>query len=163
MAPPVAPPAFRRNLTLVAILAVVGIILSGYLLYTKFSGAKSFCDFSAEVSCDAVSQSPYAEFPANSGIPISGLGVIAFLIFLIPALRLRAGKDFSFLHKALSARKVSELLLVWAGFSILFYVYLTYLELFVIYAICPLCVITFALTIIMTLLLAQNVRRGGKA
>ncbi|MBI4021373.1 MAG: vitamin K epoxide reductase family protein [Candidatus Aenigmarchaeota archaeon] len=144
----------RRNLKIIAIISVVNILIAGYLLYTKYSGAKSFCDFSPEISCDAVSQSPYAELPANSGIPVAGLGVIAFLLFLIPTLALlRQSGGFLF-----SRPVVHRLLLVWGIFSLLFYVYLTYLELYVIYALCPLCIVTFALTIVLLPFLADNVR-----
>lgn len=154
------PAPVPRNLKLVCILAVVGIALSGYLLSTKLSNSKSFCDFSAELSCDAVSQSPYSELPAGSGIPISGLGIIAFLIFLVPSVLLLKSEGAIL---RIPRRTVHMLLLAWAAFSILFYVYLTYLELFVIYAICPLCVITFIITIVMALLLLQNWRQARRA
>ncbi|MBI4176410.1 MAG: vitamin K epoxide reductase family protein [Candidatus Aenigmarchaeota archaeon] len=150
----------NRNLKVIIALSVIAIIISGYLLYIKYSGNKSFCDIAEGISCDQVSQSPYSELPANSGIPIAGLGIIAFLIYIIPAalmLRPGDGKILGFERRA-----VHRLMLLWGAFSFLFYIYLTYLELFVIYAICPLCVVTFIIDIIVVVFIAQNVRSGGK-
>lgn len=151
------------NLKAIIVLSVIAIIISSYLLYTKYSGYRSFCDFSPEISCDAVSQSPYSEFPANSGIPVAGLGIIAFLLFLAPSAMLLKGYDFAGL--GLDRLKVYYLMLLWGVFSILFYIYLTYLELYVIYAICPLCVVTFIIVIIIFLIILAGMRKikpGGE-
>lgn len=147
-----------RNLKIIVLISVINIILSGYLLYTKYSHTSSFCDFSPEVSCDAVSQSPYSEFPANSGIPVSGLGILAFIIFIIPSILIMRTKTPKRVFLGMSKQLLFKLMMLWGVFSLLFYVYLTYLELYVIYAICPLCVVTFLLTIVMFPLLVQNAR-----
>ncbi|MFH1978340.1 MAG: vitamin K epoxide reductase family protein [Candidatus Aenigmatarchaeota archaeon] len=145
----------NRNLKIITILAVIGIIISSFLLYLKMSGGESFCDFSAEISCDAVSQSPYAELPPNSGIPIAGLGIIAFLLYIIPSIWLMKAKE-----KILGMEKktIHYLLLAWGVFSLIFYAYLTYLELYVIYAICPLCVVEAIITIVMFIFIVYNVK-----
>jgi uncharacterized membrane protein len=147
----------KRNLKIIAILSIIGIIISSYLLFIKVTGYESFCDFSKEISCDNVSSSPYSEFPANSGIPIAGLGIIAYLLLLAPALLLLKGFDFTKLK--LSRTLVLKLMFLWGLFSILFYIYLTYIELFVIYTICPLCVLVFAVSIIIFLFLSLNVKK----
>jgi uncharacterized membrane protein len=154
----------QRNLKIIIALSVIGIAISGYLLYTKITGYQSFCDFSPEVSCDAVNQSPYSEFPANSGIPISGLGIAAFLIFLTPAALLLRSRKAKNIISGLGKVRMYELMFLWGAFSLLFYVYLTYLELYVIYAICPLCVVTFIITIGIFLLIVSNLRalKGGR-
>jgi uncharacterized membrane protein len=146
----------RRNLKTIIMLSLIAMIISGYLLSLKYHQGESPCHFSDEISCDVVSKSPYSEFPPNSGIPIAGLGIIAFLLYLIPAALLLSG--FNFKHIGLSQKKVHLLMFVWGAFSIFFYIYLTYLELFVIYALCPLCTITFALTVIIFLLIVQNLK-----
>lgn len=153
----------RSLLKGIVIFSIIAIGISSYLLYTKLTGYKSFCDFSPEISCDAVSQSPYSEFPANSGIPVAGLGIISYLLFLIPSLLLLRNYDFTKIHSSLSKKRVYSLLTLWGVFGILFYLYLTYLEIYVIYAICPLCVVTFIIAIIILgFVLAAGRKAGGE-
>lgn len=136
----------NKTLKFVIILSLAGLILSSYLLLIKYNNNETFCNFSDQVSCDIVSQSPYSEFPANSGIPIAGLGIINYLLFLVPSLLLLKNPSLKIL--GFNKQKILKLMLVLAVFNIIFYSYLTYLELFVIYAVCPLCVLTFLISIL---------------
>ncbi len=148
--------ANRKSLMAVVLLSAVALVISSYLLYIKYTGAESFCDFSDELSCDLVSQSPYSEFPPNSGIPLAGLGMLAYLLLLAPAAFLLDTERTSLFR--IGRLAVRKLMLLWGLFMVAFYAYLTYLELYVIHAICPLCVSTFALSILLLVPLSIGLR-----
>lgn len=62
--------------------AVIGLGIMIYLTYLHYTQTQSFCDFSAEVSCDVVTTSLYSEV---FGIPMSllGIGFFGLLILLL--------------------------------------------------------------------------------
>lgn len=100
-------------------LALAGIFVSLYLTYTKFSNTKVICSFG---NCNVVQNSEYSTL---LGIPVALLGVIYyFLIF------------------SLIFYKKSKFLFVVTLFGFLYSMYLTYLEIFVIKAICQWCVVS---------------------
>lgn len=111
-------------------LAVIGLIDSIYLSVVKIgSSTPAFC--APGGGCDVVNSSPYSEI---FGIPIAVLGAGAYLV-LISALLLEA---HSYDWK-------SNSLLLQLGISLigfLYSAYLTYLEIAVIKAICPYCVVS---------------------
>jgi uncharacterized membrane protein len=124
------PPDPVRPDWLVAGLAAVGVILAGYLTWTKATGGSAlFC--TAAAGCEVVQASRYAMF---LGIPTAAWG--AALYTAIGGLAL-AG---------LTARRwLVAFLLVAGGMG--FAGYLTYLELFVIAAVCWYCVASAAITL----------------
>lgn len=67
---------------IIAIIALVGFSIMSYLTYVHFTQAQSFCDFSAEVSCDVVTTSIYSEV---FGIPVSimGMGYFSLVALLM--------------------------------------------------------------------------------
>ena len=67
----------------IAILAVIGLAIMSYLTYIHYANVKSFCDISAEVSCDVVTTSIYSEI---FGIPVSVLGLLYFAVVLVVSL-----------------------------------------------------------------------------
>src|SRR3989344_463689 len=75
-------PSFRYTL---ALLALAGLGIMSYLTYIHYASAKSFCDISAEVSCDVVTTSIYSEI---FGIPVSVLGIFYFgtVLYVVLAL-----------------------------------------------------------------------------
>ncbi len=122
-------------------LAVVGIIDSIYLTYIKIVHARAlFC--AAGGGCDTVNSSPYSEI---NGIPIALLGlgmyvlVAAVLIF----------EDRVALAELYGRQAVFGLALTGTLYS----AYLTYLELYVIHAICPYCVVS-AIVVVSILILS---------
>lgn len=122
-------------------LAVIGTALSGYLTYIHYSGALALCLGAG--GCETVQTSRYAEI---AGLPVALLGLFAFAaVTVLAAIRLREGA---------SDRMLTGIFGITLGGS-LFALYLTYLELFVIHAICPWCVVVdsvmvalFAVTIV---------------
>jgi uncharacterized membrane protein len=107
-------------------LAAIGTAISAYLTYVHYSGELALCLGAG--GCETVQSSTYAEI---AGLPVALLGLIAFAVAAALAIvRLRGGS---------AAWTLTGLFGVsFAG--ALFAAYLTYLELFVIHAICPWCV-----------------------
>lgn len=118
--PAVQPP--RRDWA-VGALAVVGLLISGYLTGTKLAGATAaFCEVGT--SCDLVQASPYATL---LGLPTALWGAAYFVA--VGALALIG----------LTARRWLVAFVLASG-AVGFFAYLTYLELFVLHAICAYCV-----------------------
>jgi len=74
------PRTFSR--VLIIILALAGLGILGYLTYLHYANTQSFCDISAEVSCDVVTTSIYSEI---FGIPVSLMGMGYFGLILLLA------------------------------------------------------------------------------
>jgi uncharacterized membrane protein len=119
------------------------LIDSVYLTWIKLAHQEAACAGIGD--CDAVNSSPYAEI---GGIPIALLGALAYLLILcllcFDRYKSRLGEN-------------SVLLVLGLTFiGVLYSAYLTYLELFVLHAICPFCVIS---AVVMTLLFALTLVR----
>lgn len=136
----------RRLLQGIGILAVVGLGISLYLTYIYTSNGVAICLGSG--GCETVQHSPYAWI---MGIPIPTLGAVAYLLVLILALLAGRGGE-----------RQETLLLGLFGTSLvglLFSAYLTYLELFVIHAICLWCVGSAIVQVFLFLLVILAWRR----
>ncbi|MDQ2767594.1 MAG: vitamin K epoxide reductase family protein [Gemmatimonadota bacterium] len=116
----------RRQI--LALLAVVGICIALYLSLYKFGviGVLS-CSIG---SCEMVNTSKWAML---LGLPIATWGLGAYAALLVLAI---IGGTES--HE--DSVPIAQLLVALAAFSVLFSAWLTYLELFVIHAICIWCV-----------------------
>ena len=58
------------------VLVLIGIIISGYLSYTKLANTSTVCVEGAAFNCDAVTSSIYGKV---AGIPVAYLGLAAYL------------------------------------------------------------------------------------
>lgn len=112
-----------------AVLAVIGLIVSAYLTWAKLTHTPVICGGSSE--CQTVNDSPFAEI---GGIPISLLGMGAYIVIL-GLLYLESRGDFWAENSKLILFGITLI-------GVLYSAYLTYLEVAVIYAICPYCVIS---------------------
>jgi uncharacterized membrane protein len=111
----------RRLTGATIVLAVVGLGVAGYLTYVHYAGLHPVCVSSG--GCETVQSSHYAKL---AGIPVPVLGLLGY-----------AGILGSLLIRGDTGRMATAgLAIVGFGFSL----YLTYLELFVIKAICQWCV-----------------------
>src|SRR4051812_7464369 len=112
----------------IAVLALVGIFVALYLwLHALGFGGPLKCGTG---ECETVQTSQYAVL---FGMPVAFYGVVGyFAIFIIALISLRPA--------ALAEQKWNRLVLGLASVGVLFTAYLTYLELFVIHAICRWCV-----------------------
>jgi uncharacterized membrane protein len=131
----------RWRLWTIATLALIGLGVAGYLTYEKFTGGGLIC-WGGSQQCEIVQNSPYSQI---GPLPVAVLGLMGYLIFLtVTALQLRSSLE--------RRRTLAGLNFGLALGAFLYSVYLTYLELFVIYAICTWCVISAVLVTLILIL-----------
>lgn len=132
----------RRLNTTIAVLALAGILVSSFSLYHHFSKSKtSFCDVGQSFNCDLVNRSQYSIF---HGIPVALLGILGYLLILSLATVYREKAESPFI---LAGVTVAGL-----GFAL----YLTYIEAFVLYTWCLLCLSSLVLIAVITVLSVWN-------
>ena len=125
---------------LVALVALAGVFVASYLtLYELGYIGTLAC---AVGSCETVQTSKWATL---FGFPVGAWGVAYYLFVLALALAGLTGP-------LVDSRRLSEILLGVTGFGLVFSLWLTYLELFVIHAICQWCVISAILAAVLFIL-----------
>jgi uncharacterized membrane protein len=129
------------------ILAVLGILVAGYLTWTKVFGLNALC--TAAGDCEVVNNSIYSEI---NGFPVAGLGLGAYFVM---ALLLGVENRWAWLREY-GPLTVFGLALTGTLYS----AYLTYIELFVIHAVCPYCVISAVLITGILVLASVRLARG---
>ena len=118
-----------RHRQTIALLALVGLFVTLYLwLHALGFGGAIKCGASG--ACETVQTSQWAVF---LGLPVAFYGVVGYLAVLVVAVA-------SLRPAALAHRQWNLMLVSLASVGLLFTIYLTYLELFVIHAICRWCV-----------------------
>jgi uncharacterized membrane protein len=129
------------------VVSAIGAADSIYLLIYKLTGNPHMC--LGNGGCHNVNFSPYSEI---NGIPISVFGICAYLAVLC-ILVLEGRLKF--------ANENGPLAIFGIGLGgVAFSVYLTYLELYVIHAICPFCVVSaIAITLIFILAIIRLVKQ----
>ena len=113
-------------------LAVCGIAISAYLAFVKLSGGQPYCG--PIVGCETVNTSPYS---VVFGVPVALFGLAASAVILGAVAWWWRTSD----RRGLATAYVIGLA------SLPFLAYLTYLELFVIHAVCVWCV-AYAITVV---------------
>ncbi len=134
-----------RHWTRVAWLAaLIGLLDSIYLTVLKLSNNKSLC-IQGVGDCWSVNTSVYSEI---YGIPIAvlGIGAYGFVLFLL----------FAEKRNPLLQRNADFILFGVTLIGIIYSAYLTYLEIAVIKAICPFCVVS---AVAMMILFIYSVKR----
>jgi len=125
---------------LVALVALAGVFVASYLTLYKLGYIGTLA--CAVGSCETVQTSKWATF---LGAPVGAWGVgyyIGVLALAIVGLTARFA----------DSRRLSEILLGVTAFGLVFSLWLTYLELFVIHAICQWCVVSAILATILFIL-----------
>lgn len=113
---------------LLYVLCFIGLGVSMYLVYTKLTSSPIYCRLG---DCQKVQNSSYSSL---FGIPVSYFGV-----------------GFYFLLFVLFYKNYLKLAKIWLAWGVAFSVYLTYLELYVIKAICMWCITSFVVIILAAL------------
>jgi uncharacterized membrane protein len=116
------------QIRIVPVLSIIVIIAAGYLLYSELTGAEAQCG--AVGDCNAVQQSPYSTLFGM--ISVAGLGITGVLVATVLWLMHYWGP---LKWRALSGTGMWLALLI----GVLFFIYLTFLEPFVIGATCFWC------------------------
>ncbi len=130
-------------------LSGLGVLVSTYLSVKRFTGGSLACTRWAE--CDVVNNSVYAKI---FGVPVAFIGFAGYLVLLGLSLA------------ALQCEGAADHRLLWAGFLMAlggfgFSIYLTYLEIYVIEAICVWCVISAVLITLLTIVGGINLWRAS--
>lgn len=141
-------------LLLVAVLAAFGLADAGYLTYQWYEAADStWCDLDSYWSCSAVRESPWASVV---GVPTAVVGVAGFAVLLVLAVAaLRGTAD-------IGSWPTDRWILLFGILGAAVGFGLTLVEIFIIHAICILCVIGFAIDLGI-LGLAAVLVRGSRA
>jgi vitamin-K-epoxide reductase (warfarin-sensitive) len=131
----------------IAILSLAGVIVSAISLERHYAKSTTeFCDFSQQFSCDIVNRSEYSSIV---GIPVAGIGVAGYAALLL----------LSTLWK--SRVETPTRLLGAAIAGLVFALYLTYIEAYVLETWCILCLISLALISLIALLALVVKLRGA--
>ncbi|HVF40009.1 MAG TPA: vitamin K epoxide reductase family protein [Gemmatimonadaceae bacterium] len=135
---------------IVAALALAGIFVALYLLLYKLGMIGSLtCSVG---SCETVNTSKWATF---LGLPVAGWGV-GFYVGMF-ALAIASIQD-----RYIDSEGMSKVLLLYSGGGLLFSAWLTYLELFVIHAICQWCVVSAVIVTIIFIFCVRDYRSFRK-
>lgn len=125
---------------LVSVLSVAGIIVSVISLERHYAkSATEFCDFNQQFNCDVVNRSEYSSI---MGIPVAGIGVAGYALLFL----------FSTFHRA--RPETPNRLLGAAIGGLVFALYLTYIEAYVLTTWCILCLISLAIIFLIAALAA---------
>ena len=131
----------RSVRVLLAVLSVVGILISAYITWTHLRGVAPVC-MGISGGCETVQTSRYSEI---LGVPVAALGLAGY-----------AGLLFSSLLRGESGIFLG---LFFALVGVFFSAYLTWLELFVIHAICQWCVSSAILMVASLILTSMRFRQ----
>jgi uncharacterized membrane protein len=139
----------------IAVLSLVGILIALYLTLYKIG---VIGDLSCTLgSCETVNTSKWATF---LGLPVAAWGLGAYLALF--ALSVLGTTD-----RHAGSRTISVLVVAIAAWSVLFSAWLTYVELFVIHAICIWCVASAVILVAILVVSIVDLRgsrghRGGR-
>jgi vitamin-K-epoxide reductase (warfarin-sensitive) len=121
----------RSLLVGIAILSLAGMIVSSISLERHYAkSATAYCEFGEKFNCDIVNRSEYSSV---AGIPVSLIGVAGYGLLLTLSTLCRSRPETP-----------TRLLMAAAG-GLVFALYLTYIEAYVLTAWCILCLTSLAL------------------
>ncbi len=136
---------------MIAALALAGIFVATYLTLYKVG---AIGELSCSVgSCETVNTSRWATL---LGVPVAAWGILFYVVAFATAL---AGTQ----PRRSSSVSIARFLTGWSAGGVLFSAWLTYLELFVIHAICIWCVTSAVMVTVIFLLSAADLRALGRS
>lgn len=133
-----------------AMLSLLGLFVSAYLYLYKIGRIGNLACGAG--GCETVQQSPWSRF---AGIEVSLIGMAGYAgLLLVSLVALQPGPS--------TRRWPSSVLLLLSGLGVAFTAYLTYLELFVIHAVCRWCVGSAVIIVAILLLALLDLRRSAR-
>ncbi|HET9513896.1 MAG TPA: vitamin K epoxide reductase family protein [Gemmatimonadales bacterium] len=133
-----------------ALTALAGVFISAYLWLYKLGKIGTLTCGTG--GCETVQLSPYSRF---LGLEVAAIGAVGYALLLVLSLASLNARP------ALAARLITALVVL-SGMALLFTLYLKYLELFVIHAICRWCVASAVLILVFFVLVVLERRRIGR-
>ena len=141
-----------RLMIAIALLAAAGVIVSSVSLQHHYAASKTtYCDIGESFNCDIVNRSIYSTV---LGVPVAAIGIAGYLGLLLLATLYRERSD------------APTLLITSSVMGLLFALYLTYIEGFVLATWCILCLSSLSLIFAITVLsstLALSAARNNRA
>jgi len=151
-------PNSKRSLIIIWIAGIVGFLDASYLTLIKFTKTPLYCTPGLG-DCHTVNASSWSEL---WGIPIAAFGAVTYAVVILILL---LGKQNGWINR------YQNLILFGVSFTgFLYSMFLTYLELFVIHAICQWCMLSaLSITVIMIAVITRFdfqmpilLKQGGK-
>lgn len=139
----------RLLFALIAILSLAGVIVSAVSLQRHYARSDTaFCDFNKKFSCDVVNRS---EQSSIVGIPVAGIGVAGYALLFICSTFWKERADTP--NRLLGA----------AMAGLLFALYLTYIEAYVLETWCILCLSSLGMIFLISVLATAVKARDARA
>jgi len=140
--------AARKLFLAIAVLAIAGVAVSSVSLDHHFRKSKTtYCDFGQSFNCDIVNRSEYSTV---AGVPVALIGILGYVALLAFATFYR--------EKA----ETPGILVLGSAVGLGFALYLTYIEKYVLFAWCILCLsslaIIFSITVLSAILCVRSMR-----
>ncbi len=135
-----------RRLLAITILAAIGVLVSAYLLTVHWGWWQAVCLGVGD--CESVNTSRWSEL---FGIPVALLGGLSYLAIIASCI---------LVARELFAEYARMALFFIAAIGVAFSAYLTYIELFVLHAVCPWCVLSAILITAIAILTAMELQSG---
>lgn len=133
----------------IAALALIGVLVAAYLtLYKVGAIGHLACGLG---SCERVNTSRWATF---LGAPVAAWGLAFYAVTFIVAL---AGTSVTWIGR----REISVVLTAMSAAGVAFSAWLTYLELYVIGAVCRYCVVSAVIVVLILLMSIADLRRSA--
>lgn len=127
-----------RAQTAALLAGLAGLAVSGYLTVLHFAGTVPACPTTGPINCEAVLSSQYAVI-AGTAVPTSAAGIIWFGVTVL-----------------LWRRPLGWLHLAWAGIGLVTVVYLLFVEIVRLGAVCLWCTAAHALVVAVVLITATS-------
>jgi len=148
-AEPVSDKVSRSLFWAIAVLSVVGIIVSAISLERHYAkSTTSFCEFGQKFNCDIVNRSEYSTL---LGIPVAVIGVAGYAMLFVLSIFFR------------TREQIRDWLLGAALAGLGFALYLTYIEAYVLTTWCILCLISLVLISLISVLAGVLKLRNSRA
>lgn len=133
-------------LWIIIIASLIGLVASAYTIYAHYdTSGSTFCSVSDTFDCDVVNKSEYSKI---LGIPVGVLGVGGYGAMIILA----------FMYMREHSSVVKQLMILGAVFGLLFSLYLTAVEAFILFVWCLVCLTSQAamITVAVSVFLLNN-------
>jgi uncharacterized membrane protein len=130
--------AIRRLMLCIAVVAILGVVVSSFSLYHHFGTSKtSFCDIGQSFNCDLVNRSQYS---VVMGVPVALIGILGYLAILA----------FSTVYREKAETPFILAIACLGGLA--FSLYLTYIEAHLLGVWCVLCLSSLGLILTLAVL-----------